>query len=213
LFQVNNTWPNYLTRSDQKFFPKYVLIAFAARFIIYYFLFYFVWNSFYLYWEIPLFYICSTICNSLFHLPLELPVIDHNGKIFVRLLDLLYYPKSSFISHDILPTLSLILSTSNIKISNRIKMIILSIFFLFLIQSFLATYDTYYWILKNYDLWVEKRIPVFQIIDIKKIDKEFYIRSSRYLIGFIKLIPFLLWTVLVFIYKKGSQLNMPWKLI
>lgn len=213
MLQANNTCSDCSVRVGQESPQKYVLISFATKFIIYYFLFYFIWNSFYLYWEIPLFCICSIICNSIFYLPLELPEIDYDGQIFVRLLDLLYYPKSSFISHDILPTLSLILSTSNIKISNRIKMIILSIFFLFLIQLFLATYDTYYWILKNYDLWVEKRIPVFQIIDIKKIDKEFYFRSSRYLIGFIKLIPFLLWTVLVFIYKKGSQLNMPWKLI
>ena len=167
-------YSGYFGSQKQGDLPKFRFMRFALRFLSFYFIIYHIWYSYHLYWEIPLYHLTTSICNQLLSLPLEPPNLNHNGILYIRLLNLIYYPKLNLITANIFITISLILSTSNIKIVDRIRMLLLSLFVLLVSQIMLAIHDIYCWIIQSYGDWTEKRLNAYQIIDIHKIDTDLF---------------------------------------
>ena len=192
---------------------KFRFARFIIRFFSIYLIFYYLWGFFHHYWEIPLFYSVNFFCNQILRLPIELPELNYSGELFIRLLDFIYYPKMNRIIFDIFIIVPLIISTSNINIANRARMVIIALIAIYVFQTLIASHEIFCWVLRSYQGWNENRINAYQIIDIEKIDIDMFFCLSRYVFGVCNLFPLFLWVLLVFFYKRKESFNLPWDLL
>jgi len=138
-----------------KFFLRFVLFN-IATFIVWYFLHY--------YYETILWLFTVKVSQIFGPIPFSSPYII-DGKFVCRLENatLRFIPIS--ITMGVFITIPLVLSSSGISLSNKIKMVIMGLFFGLLSQSLFLLIVLYEEVYRNYHLFLQKGVKIDQIID------------------------------------------------
>jgi len=183
------------------------IIRFSFRFFIFYIVILILWIFVHSYYEAMLWFFTIKGSHFFGQAHFTEPQII-NGEYFCRLgKDYnFHYAFTPSITLNIFITIPLLLSTSGISLSNKTKMTLTGLVFLFLFQSICLLIVLNTKVYQNYPLWLQRGIITEQIITYNPAKAEMFSWLTHFFYKFLKFpVAVGIWIGLMSYYKRSEK--------
>ncbi len=179
-------------------------VRFSCRLFIFYAITLLLWHFFHLYYEALLLQVSLRLGHFVFDLPLGLPELNPNDKIYVKVADFTFFPNTRWYSVGTTTAVPLWLSVSAIRWKSRGRMIFLGMTILFIFQIPCVFLGVFGWLYQNYPVWLtDASLKINEAIIYRRSDAEVVLWLNHFSKAFLRhIVTIGIWAGLVFCCKK-----------